>query len=302
MNAEQQSGSVDSPSDDYALLDFGAGRKLERMGRWLLDRPAAQAAELSPAQADWQPDWAYNGPRAAAGEWQPVSPLAIEHAAIHPQLEWPLRVDGQTLHLRLAAGGQVGLYPEHIRCWRWLRATLQNARPATPMLNLFAATGGASLAAASAGAAVTHVDAQHGALALARANLSTLDTHTGQQPARIIREDIKHFVARAQRQGRHYPLIVLDPPSFGRGPKSQIWSLGRDLPPLMSALASLLGPHPLGLWLSTHTPEWDLPRLQQLMRDTLPLSRLQGHTLGVKTIDGRVLGSGVAVTANWSPR
>lgn len=296
MSANQHTGIVASPSDDYALQDFGAGRRLERMGRWLLDRPAAQAADIPPKLRNWQPDWIYAGARAAAGEWRPASPASIEHAAQHQHPAWPLRVDGQTLHLRLAAGGQIGLYPEHIHCWRWLRDSLQDAPPATPMLNLFAATGGASLAAASAGAAVTHVDAQHGALALARANLA----QPGVADARIIREDIKQFVARAQRQGRHYPLIVLDPPSFGRGPKGQTWSLSRDLPALTRRLAALLGPHPLGLWLSTHTPEWDSSRLRQLVRDTLPAARLRSYPLGVRSIDGRILRSGVAITANWS--
>ena len=295
MSPDQHAGIVASPCDDYALLDFGNGRRLERMGRWLLDRPAPQAADVSPKLPHWQPDWVYAGPRAAAGEWQASSAAAVEHIATHQQPDWSLRVDDQNLHLRLAAGGQVGLYPEHIHCWRWLRATLKDAPPATAMLNLFAATGGASLAAASAGAAVTHVDAQHSALVLARANIA----QPGVPDARIIREDIKQFVARAQRQGRHYPLIVLDPPSFGRGPKSQTWSLNRDLPELMRALATLLGPRPVGLWLSTHTPEWGPQRLRRLLLDTLPANRLQSFALGVRSIDGRILGGGVAATVSW---
>ena len=299
MNPEPRADTVSSPCEDYALLDFGGGRRLERMGRWLLDRPAPQAAGIRPRQPRWQPDWIYTGPRAAAGKWQPGSAAAIDHATQHQEVEWALRVDGLTLRLRLADGGQVGLYPEHIRCWQWLRDTLHNAPPATAMLNLFAATGGASLAAATVGAAVTHIDAQPGALALARSNLEPLAARSQRPSARIIREDIKRFVARAQRHGRHYPLIVLDPPSFGRGPKAQTWSLNRDLPDLMRSLASVLGPHPLGLWLSAHAPDWNPPRLRQLIQNSAPGARLRNYTLGVRSIDGRILAGGVAATANW---
>ena len=301
-------GIVNSPSDDYALQDFGNGRRLERMGCWLLDRPAPQASDIPPRLPSWQPDWVYDGPRTASGEWQAVSPQAIEHVQTHADgsrsgAEWSLRVGDQKMHLRLAAGGQLGLYPEHIACWQWLRTTLATApatTPATtPMLNLFAASGGASTAAARCGAAVTHVDAQQSALELARANLGAAASAN----PRIIREDAQRFVVRAQRQGRHYPLVVLDPPSFGRGPKGQTWSLSRDLPPMMATLADLLGSHPVGIWLSTHTLGWTPQQLQELLQHSLPDGppdmRLQAFTLGVRSVDGRILSSGSAATANW---
>jgi len=277
---------VDSPQGDYVLEDFGDGRRLERLGRWLIDRPAPQA-EAPRRQKDWAADWVYEAPRTAAGHWR--SPRSLSNG------DWPIEVGGQTLLLRLANGGQVGIYPEHIACWRWLASVLTNAPPGTAMLNLFGATGGASLAAARHGAAVTHVDAQQGALSLARANL---DGH-GEPPVRIIREDVQRFVDRAVRRGQHYPLIVLDPPSFGRGPKGQTWRLDRQLPGLLESLATLLGPQPLGLWLSTHTPGWDDAALARLLRDTLPTADIHAFPLAVRSRDGRRLASGYAATARW---
>lgn len=275
-------GITDSPQGDYALEDFGHGRRLERFGDRLLDRPAPQAQQ-PPRQQPWHADWVYDGPRTAAGHWSPSA---------ESEPGWRIDVAGQTLHCRLANGGQVGIYPEHIACWNWLTALLADTPAGTPMLNLFAATGGASLAAARAGATVTHIDAQASALTLARANLAA-------HRVRLLREGATQFVARALRRGDHYPLIVLDPPSFGRDPKGRTWSLDRDLPPLMMQLRELLGSRPLGLWLSLHTPGWHRDALTALIDKTLPTATPHAFPLGLRSRDGRVLDGGHAVICAW---
>jgi 23S rRNA (cytosine1962-C5)-methyltransferase len=196
------------------------------------------------------------------------------------------------MQLHLASGGQIGLFPEHIACWNWLRSTLHGIPPGTAMLNLFAATGGASLAAAHSGASVTHIDAQQSALKQAARNCA--DT-----PIRLIREDVQRFVERALRRGQHYPLMVLDPPSFGRGPKGQTWDINRDLPTLVATLAELIGPAPLGLWLSTHSNGWDPTALAQLLADNFAGADIQAFPLAIASIDGRQLASGSAATARW---
>ena len=279
---ESTPGITPSPQGDYVLEDFGHGRRLERFGDRLLDRPAPQAQQ-APRHLPWRADWVYDGPRTTAGRWTP-------DATGDPG--WSVTLAGQTLHCRLADGGQVGIYPEHMACWRWLAAVLHDAPPATPMLNLFAASGGASLAAARAGASVTHIDAQAGALTLARANLAAYEV-------RLLREDVPRFVARALRRGDHYPLIVLDPPSFGRGPKGHTWRLDRDLPALMAQLHELLGPTPLGLWLSLHTPGWQGDALTGLIRETLPGATARSFPLGLRSRDQRVLDGGHAIVCEW---
>ena len=276
-------GRISSPQGDYALLDFGAGRRLEKLGPWLLDRPAPQA-DQPPQRHHWQSDWVYDGARTTTGSWRNNNANAPE--------QWCIEVATQQMRLRLAGGGQIGLFPEHIACWHWLAALLRGRPAGTRMLNLFAASGGASLAAARAGAAVTHIDAQQSALSQAAANGSQLGL-------RIIREDVPRFVDRARRRGQVYPLIVLDPPSFGRGPKGQTWSLNRDLPALIETLSALLGPAPVGLWLSTHSNGWNSDTLADLLTNALPSARIQAGPLGVGSVDGRLLASGNAATAQW---
>jgi len=287
----RQPGIVPSPQGQYRLIDFGDGRRLERLGDWLLDRPAPQATSPR-TQRHWRADWVYAAHRTAAGDWTAADGT---DRPLPPPVD--LQIAGQKMRIGLGNGGQIGLYPEHIACWSWLAERLANAPDGTPMLNLFAASGGASLAALRHGAAVTHVDAQNSALQLARVNLDSKPEQPGN--ARIIREDVGRFVARARRNQHHYPVIVLDPPSFGRGPKGRTWSLNRDLPDLIAALADLLGPEPVGLWLSTHTPGWDDRALSNLLHQHLPKARIRAFELGVATPDGRILPSGHAAVAQW---
>lgn len=328
---------VASPQQDYALLDFGNGRRLERFGPLVLDRPAPQAAR-PPALAHWSADWVYDGPRTAAGRWTPgvagqiAGQVACQVAGQvsgqvsgqgcgpgsgggQPAVPEPfdIQVDGERLCISLGSGGQVGIYPEHISCWRWLRGLLARRPAGAELLNLFAASGGASVAATRRRAAVTHLDALNSALNLARRNLARVapepagpDTEPAGSP-RILREDAVRFARRCRRQGRRFDLILLDPPSFGRGPKGQTWVLERDLPGLLEDLAALLPAQPdsgpTGLWLSTHSRGWDAARLAAvagpLLERTRPGARMQAFELGVAASDGRVLASGHALTVVW---
>lgn len=207
---------------------------------------------------------------------------------------WSLRIDGRRMHCRLADAGQVGVYPEHVACWRWLRRRLCVASGAR-VLNLFAATGGASLAAAEQGAEVVHVDAQQAALELARVNL-------GDRAVRLIRDDVRSFTARAVRTGRRYELVILDPPGFGRGPKGRVWSLRRDLPELLRCLAGLLSDRPLGIWLSAHSRGWSGEDLSRSLAEALRGPRPRILELGVRAADGRCLAAGAAAVVEYSQR
>ncbi len=182
---------------------------------------------------------------------------------------WPVRTEGLTLECRPAAGGQVGIFPEHVPTWSWLDAAVRRAADtqgrSPEVLSLFAYTGGASLACARAGARVAHVDASRPAVAWARRNaqLSGLVDH----PVRWLVDDARAFVRRERRRGRHYDGVLLDPPTYGHG--NGAWQIASDLEPLLEDLAALLGPRPTLVLLSAHTPGFDGPRLSGLLREHL---------------------------------
>jgi 23S rRNA (cytosine1962-C5)-methyltransferase len=272
---------IQTPLDDYELIDFGNGRKLERFGQYLVDRPAPQAID-KPALSSWDPDWVYTGDRVATGQWQ----------ARHNDLpdEWKINVDGQRMFIQLSDGGQVGLYPEHIACWRWVRERLEGCDDIEDIkaLNLFAATGGATLSAVNVGATVTHVDASKAAINQARENV-------GNQGARWMHEDVNTYVERAIRRRETFDLIIADPPSFGRGPKGKSWDIEVDLARLTQSLAHLISPNCRGVWLSFHTTEWSSQTVEEMLVENLPKRNIKHLKLGVATQDGRILKSGDAV-------
>jgi 23S rRNA (cytosine1962-C5)-methyltransferase len=239
---------------DLELIDCGGGRRLERFGRVIVDRAAPMATEpvrLPPS------DWAKPDLRWSKGAW-------VRGAAHDP---WPVSVAGLTLECRPAAGGQVGVFPEHAATWSWLvRATTHTAERLgrqPEVLSLFAYTGGASLACARAGARVAHVDASKPATAWARRNAEL--SGLGDAPIRWLVDDARAFVRRERRRGRHYDGLVLDPPSYGHGDGA--WRLDDDLPALVEDLAAVVGPRPAFVVLSAHTPGWDGERLAAIVRD-----------------------------------
>lgn len=216
------SGGVDA----YELLDAGEGRRLERFGARVVDRPAPGAT--GPRLGDFltwrRADLRFEGSRGWFGEAVAREP-------------WTVAIDGLTLELRPTASGGLGIYPEHAAGLAWVAARIAERASASPgaapqVLNLFAHTGLVTLAAARAGAAVAHVDASKGAVDWARRNssLSGLDD----RPVRWLVDDAAGFVAREARRGRSYDGIVLDPPSFGRAGRRQ-WKLEEELPALLVA-------------------------------------------------------------------
>lgn len=217
-------GEADS---EYALLDVGDGRRLERFGTLLVDRPFPAAVERVRDRDAWgAADLRYErdpGWRAVSGGAPPGS--------------WPMRHAGLTFELRPTPSGQVGFFPEQIEPWRWISA-VAGAPAGVAVLNLFAYTGGSTLAAAAAGAEVTHVDASRSAVAWARRNASL--SGLGSAPIRWIVDGALAFTGREARRGRRYDGLVLDPPSYGHGPRGERWTLGAQLPALLDAGLAVL--------------------------------------------------------------
>lgn len=216
------------------LLDAGVRRRLERFGRWTVDRPAPGAT----------------GFRGLGGAAWDAADLRFElgqgwSGAAWPAEPWPVEVDGLALELRPTSSGGLGLYPEHAANLDWLaervaeRVAARGPDTTPAVLNLFAHTGLATLALARAGAAVTHVDGSRAAVGWARHNAAL--SGLADRPVRWIVDDAAAFVAREGRRGRRYDGVVLDPPAFGRG-RGREWRLDEDLPALLAACRAIAAP------------------------------------------------------------
>ncbi|MDP3174769.1 MAG: class I SAM-dependent methyltransferase [Phenylobacterium sp.] len=218
--------------EDYALLDSGDGRKLERYGRYRVVRPEPQCL--------WSP-------RLPAGDWESADaafePTDEEDAGRwrfrdKPADQWTLGWGDVRFAARFTAFRHLAFFPEQAANWAWLDAIVRNQTTPPRVLNLFGYTGVASLVCAAAGASVTHVDASKKAIAWARENAEL--SGLSQAPIRWICEDARKYVQREARRGSRYEGVILDPPKYGRGPGGEVWRLFEDLPELAKLCAELL--------------------------------------------------------------
>lgn len=276
----------------YQLLDTGHGTKLEQVGPYRLIRPAPQAL-WQPTQPTelWQTAAAhYRRHSSGGGAWTYSRTLPAQ---------WTLTYYNFSLIVKLTDFGHLGFFAEQGLQWQWLQQQIRAANRPIRLLNTFAYTGGSSLAAAAAGASVVHLDAADGIVAWAKDNaqLTGLDS----APIRWLVEDVSKFVAREIRRGQRYDALVLDPPSFGRGSKGEVWKLERDLQPLLDLCRQLLSPQPLFVLLSAHTPGCTPLTLQNLLMEMM--APYGGHLTSMEMVipehsSGRLLPSGAV--ARWS--
>ena len=238
--------------DGYELLDAGEGRRLERFGAVVVDRPAPSAAEPRQDPAAWSSaDLAFSRGSGWSGS--------------NPGRPWTAELSGLTFELRTTESGQVGLFPEQASNWDWLRDRTTGREPANsdadvPILNLFGYTGAATLALASAGAAVAHVDGSRPAVAWARRNASL--SGLADRPVRWLVDDADGFVAREVRRGRRYRGVVLDPPSYGHGAGGRSWRLDARLASLLADSTALTRGAPELVLLTAHTQGFGAARLR----------------------------------------
>ncbi len=228
---------------DYELLDTSDGERLERWGRYILIRPDPQIIWRNVAcHPAWKrADGIYRRSETGGGRW--VKNNLPE--------SWNISYGKLRFVLRPMGFKHTGLFPEQAANWDWFSDLIRRANRPVKVLNLFAYTGGATVAAAAAGASVVHVDAAKGMVAQAKENASL--SGLSEAPIRYIVDDCKKFVEREIRRGNRYDGIIMDPPSYGRGPSGEIWKLEENINGLIALAASVLSDNPLFFLINSYT-------------------------------------------------
>ncbi len=274
---------------DYALLDSGGGRKLERFGAILVDRPEPQALWMPRlAKADWMKAHAVfsaSGEDDEKGRWRVDKPVPdawpVRLALASPSAPSGRLPAGESeganksqsegaikMLCKLQGLWHLGLFPEQVPHWQWMLNRIATVKDGPPrVLNLFGYTGAASLLAAAAGADVTHLDASKKAVAWGRENQSASKLDAAK--IRWIVDDATKFVAREVRRGKTYHVILVDPPKFGRGPEGEVWDLFTNLPNFLTECVKLLDPKQSSMILTVYAIRASALAFDQLMRETL---------------------------------
>ncbi len=227
---------------DYELLDCGGGERLERWGKQILVRPDPQAIWQRAGSPLWdKADAVYHRSRSGGGSWEVRS---LPEA-------WTVRYEDLVFNVKPMSFKHTGVFPEQAANWDFIRSQIEGAHRPISVLNLFAYTGGATLAAASAGASVCHVDAARGMVTWAKENVrsSGLDN----KPIRYIVDDCKKFIRREINRGHKYDAIIMDPPSYGRGPNGEIWRFEEGIGELVELCAQVLSDKPLFIIINSYT-------------------------------------------------
>jgi 23S rRNA (cytosine1962-C5)-methyltransferase len=275
--------------DEYQLLDSGEGRKLERFGTVVLDRPDPQALWKKNTPQDWmnahaQFLWAEKGER-----WSVAKGVAEE---------WPLQWNAMALTLSFKGFKHVGIFPEHTEQWKELQQ-LGKRNPGLRMVNLFGYTGAASIAAAQAGMHVTHVDASKQTVQTVKEN-ATLSGLTGNE-IRTVVEDALKYAKRLVQRGEQFEVIVLDPPAFGRGPKGEVWKIEEKLLELVAVLPQLLSAEAKLVILNGYAAGYSARTFGELLQDVLPKGTISYGEISIKQKDSeRLLTTGIY--SKWQDR
>lgn len=258
---------------DYEVLDTSSGEKLERWGDYILVRPDPQVIWNMPHDhRGWkQKNGHYHRSTKGGGEWEFFN-LPNEWT-ISYNMEG-MEKNGLTFNLKPFSFKHTGLFPEQATNWDWFGGLIKNAGRPVKVLNLFAYTGGATLSAAAAGASVTHVDASKGMVGWAKEN--AVSSGLGNAPIRWLVDDCVKFVEREIRRGNHYDGIIMDPPSYGRGPKGEIWKIEESIWPFIELTTKLLSDDPLFFLINSYTTGLQPAVLSYMINSTV-VKKFGGH-------------------------
>lgn len=252
---------------DYEVIDCSQGEKLERWGDYILVRPDPQVIwNTKKANKGWKKmNGHYHRSSKGGGEWEFFD---------LPQ-QWTINYKELTFNLKPFSFKHTGLFPEQATNWDWFSSIIKKTDKPVKVLNLFAYTGGATLAAAKAGANVTHVDASKGMVNWAKEN--AVSSGLKDAPIRWLVDDCVKFVEREIRRGNKYDGIIMDPPSYGRGPKGEIWKIEDSIYPFVQLCTQILSDNPLFFLINSYTTGL-APSVLTYMIETEVTSKFGGHT------------------------
>lgn len=280
---------------DYELLDTSSGERLERWGGFILIRPDPQIIWNTPkSHPGWRTAHArYQRSSSGGGQWDVLRPLPKS---------WRIGYGDLCFNIKTMGFKHTGLFPEQAVNWDLMQTRVKEANRPVSVLNLFAYTGGATLACAAAGARVCHVDASKGMVSWARENAG--DCHLADRPVRWLVDDCIKFVEREFRRGSRYDAIIMDPPSYGRGPGGEIWKLEEQLFGLLQSCTAILTDKPLFFALNSYTTGLS-PSVMEYMLNLFLVAQFGGRVLSDEiglpvTASGLVLPCGS--TAFWQAR
>lgn len=279
---------------DYELLDAKNGEKLERWGKIVLRRPDPQIVwdvRDEDAHSGWNnPDAHYHRSNTGGGHWESRKKM--------PE-SWTVDYRDLTFGIKMMGFKHTGLFPEQAANWDWFSDIIKKSgRKDVNVLNLFAYTGGATMAASAAGAAVCHVDASKGMVAWAKENaqLSGLQDN----PIRFIVDDVKKFTEREIRRGRKYDAVIMDPPSYGRGPSGEVWKIEDELFGLVELCTKVLSDNPLFFLINSYTTGLSGGVLENILKMTL--QKNYGGTISVDEVGLPITNQGLVLPCGYSGR
>ena len=273
---------------DYECIDTAAGEKLERWGDIILCRPDPQVIwDTKAAPALWENANAhYHRSSSGGGKW--------EYKRNVPE-QWTVNYKNLTFNIKPMGFKHTGLFPEQAVNWDYMMKKIAS-RPGAKVLNLFAYTGGATVACAKAGAAVTHVDASKGMVQWAKENARS--SGLSDAPIRYLVDDCMKFVEREIRRGNKYDAILMDPPSYGRGPGGEVWKIEESICHFVRRCALILSDNPLFFIINSYTTGLAPTVLSNLMQMCLPKGKVESSEIGLKiTASSMVLPCGA--TGRW---
>ena len=275
---------------EYELLDASGGERLERWGDIILIRPDPQVLWNTPKK---HPAWKnaharYHRSQSGGGHWEMYKDI--------PDV-WQIHYGNLVFNLKPMGFKHTGIFPEQAVNWDWMSKTIQKENRPIKVLNLFGYTGAATLACVQAGAHVTHVDASKGMVQWGKEN--AVESGLSDRPMRWLVDDCLKFVLREQRRGNTYDGILMDPPSYGRGPNGEIWKLEDQIYPFMEECLKLLSDDPLFVLVNSYTTGLSPSVMKYIMGTLLPKGKLSAEEIGLPvTASGMVLPCGAS--AIWT--
>ena len=265
--------------NEYQILDMYDGKKIEKWNNIILSRPDPQIIWPKIDDKKYNIDATYNRSNKGGGSW------TINNNKIPST--WQIHYHELVFNLKLMGFKHTGLFPEQAYNWNLIQEKIKDAKRNVKVLNLFAYTGAASVAALSAGASVCHVDSSRGMVEWAKENVKSSGLED--KPIRFIVDDCKKFVEREIRRGNKYDIILMDPPSFGRGANGQVWDIEKDLYELVNLCSKLLSDNPIMFLINSYTTGLSMNVLENILKICLPKGNIVSDELGLPMVNSNLI-------------